>query len=168
MKLIMAGIVMAFVLALSPAAQAEMVRIPKEGSPAFAFDAPPGWRIVYDAHNNLQFFNSANSVMLQLNVMSGQEMVGASLEDLATAVLRAGTFPTYTSQQAGTISGRAGRTFSTSKPANGIRLITDLTLVRLDETHVATLTRMKRSDVKPTATAALETLAAEVKLTGVK
>ena len=167
-KKILAGIVLAFVLMLSPAAQAESVRIPKEGSPAFAFDAPPGWRIVYDEYNNLQFFDPANSAMLQLNVMAGPEMQGASLEDLAAAVLKAGTFPPYTHQEVGSISGRAGQTFSASKPSNGIQLITDLTLVRLDETHVATLTRMKRSDVKPAALSALEALIAKVQMTGVK
>ena len=106
--------------------------------------------------------------MLQLNVMAGQQMAGASLEDLAAAVLKAGSFPPYTHQQPGTISGRAGQTFSSLKETNGIRLLTELTLVRLDETHVATLTRMKRSDVKPAADAALEGLIAKIQMTGVK
>jgi hypothetical protein len=52
---VLAAIIVAFVLALASAVQAEPVRIPKTGVPAFSFDAPAGWRIVYDKYDNLKF-----------------------------------------------------------------------------------------------------------------
>lgn len=167
MRKLFAGIVAALVVAVASSAIAEPVRLPKEGLPAFAFSAPAGWRVVYDPHGNLQFYNPDNSALLQLSIMSGEEMVGQSLEALATEILKTAEFPPYTRQQASSIEGRAGQVFYTSTVSEGVTLNLELTLVRLNASTVVTLTRFKRSDVSPAAASALETLVSAVRLIGV-
>jgi hypothetical protein len=164
---VLPAIAAAFVLGLALAVQAEPVRLPRAGDPAFAFDAPAGWRIVYDQRANLQFFHASNSVVMQLTMVGGPD-AKQPLEDGVALAFRAAGFPPFTRQQAGVIDGRAGQIFFGSKDQNGVQLLVDLTAVRLDATHVAVLWRLRRADAEPGAMAALDALVAAVRLTGVQ
>jgi hypothetical protein len=166
---VLAAIVVAFVLGLASAVNAEPVRIPKTGVPAFSFDAPAGWQIVYDKYGNLQFSKANYSVQMQLSIMSGPEVnQNQTLGNLAAGVLKSGGFPPSTRRQAGVIAGRTGQTFFTSKVQNGVRLLLDITLVRLDAEHVACLARMTRYDAARANQAALDVLVSSVRFIGVQ
>jgi hypothetical protein len=162
---VLAAIVVAFGLALPSATQAEPVRIPTTGVPAFAFDAPAGWRITYDQHSNLGFVRA--SVAMQLTVLADADRK-RPLDALAAEVIKAAEFPASARQQAGAIAGRAGQTYFTSKIENGVRTLLDFTLARLDPAHVACLARIKREHAAPAEVAALDALISAVRLTGVK
>jgi hypothetical protein len=163
----LAAIVIAFTLSLASATQAETVRIPKTGVPAFSFNAPAGWRIVYDQHGNLQFYSPDKGVRMQLSIIivSG---ANPTLEEIAAAVMKGGGFSPVTRQQAGAIAGRAGQTFIASTIVDGALLSLDITLVRLDGAHVASLARVKRFDATRADVAALDALISAVRFTGIQ
>ena len=161
------GCVAALVLMLSTIAQAQQpVRIPQQGEPAYAFDAPPGWKIVYDEHHNLQFVKGG--AFLQLSMASGAALAGLEMDSLAAQILKAAAFPPFKSRQVGAIAGRPGRIYFAAKSQSGVTVELSLTLVRLDDTHVATLTRVTRVGVPAADLASLEDLVAQVRFVGVK
>jgi hypothetical protein len=141
---ILMGIVVGFALLLATTAQAELVRIPKQGEPAYAFDTPPGWKITYDEHGNLHL--ARGSVFLQLSIATGAALTGLTLDNMASQVLIAANMPPYTSRQVGSIAGGMGQIYFLAKAQNGITMNLSLTIVRLDDTHVATLIRITRAD----------------------
>jgi hypothetical protein len=163
---VLMGIVVGFALLLAPAAQAELVRIPKQGEPAYAFDAPPGWKINYDDHQNLQFMRTG--VFLQLSIAAGADLTGLTLDNMASQVLVAAKMPPYTSRQVGSIAGRMGQIYFLAKTLNGITTNVSLTIVRLDDTHVATLIRLTRADASAADLLSLEELVTMVRLVGIK
>jgi hypothetical protein len=160
------GCIAALALMLAVPVQAEPVRIPQQGEPAYAFNAPPGWQIIYDEHQNLQF--RRNGVVLQLSMASGAALAGLELDRLAAQILKSAGFPPYKSWQVGSIAGRPGRIYFAAKSQGSVTVELSLTLVRIDDTHIATLTRVTGVGAAAADLASLEDLVAQVRFVGVK
>jgi hypothetical protein len=148
------------------AAQAESVRMPKTGVPAFAFDAPPGWTVLYDEYGNLRLTAEDHTSALQLSMIDDPAMETSSLEDLAAEILKAAGAPPFSKQEDGTIAGFDGTTFiSQVTNDSGVDVILRVTLVKLDATHVASQGEMRTTEMTGEETEALNSLLGDVRLT---
>ncbi len=150
-------------------AQADSVRVPKTGDPAFAFAVPAGWTIFYDEYGNLRLTALDHSCALQLSMISDASVGKASLPQLAAQIMQAAQAKPFTKKQAAQVAGRNGTEFF-SKITNDKGVVIELRviLVRLDASHVASQVAMKGDGITKAERAALDNLIAQVRLTAVK
>ena len=150
-------------------AQADPVRVPKTGDPAFAFDVPAGWTIFYDEYGNLRLTALDRSCALQLSMISDASVGKATLPALAAQIMRAAQAKPFTKKQAARAAGRDGTEFfSLITNDKGLVIELRVILVRLDASHVASQVAMKGDGITKAQRASLDNLIARVRLTGVK
>ena len=150
-------------------AQADSVRVPKTGVPAFAFDTPAGWTILYDEFGNLRLTADDHTCALQLSIISDPAIGKTPLSELAAQIMKAAEARPFSKQSPGTIAGRKGtQFFSQITNEKGVAVTLGVTLVKLDASHVASQATMKAEGMSHAQIAALNALIARVRLTGVK
>jgi len=156
-----------FLIALAAGvAQAESVRMPKTGVPAFAFDAPPGWAVLYDEFGNLRLTAQDRASALQLSMIDDPAIENTSLEELAAEIMKAAGAPPFSKQEDGSIAGLNGTTFiSQITNDSGVEIVLRVTLVKLDKTHVASQGEMRTTEMTSEQTAAFTSLLGDVRLT---
>jgi hypothetical protein len=151
------------------AVQAAPVRIPTIGTPAFAFDAPSGWNVLYDDFGNLRLSADDKSSFVLLTIISEPNLANMSLDAVAAAVMKSAGAAPFSSTSPATIGGLAGTSyFSQITAPNGASIGVTVEIVRLDATHAGGLAILKTANMTPGQTASLDALVAQVKLEGAR
>src|SRR6185503_9390756 len=112
-------------LVLLPAmAEAQQsVRLPRQGSPAFAFDVPAGWNVRYDERGNLLITAADRSGGVSITMIEDPGIDTRSLPTHAAAFFKEAGWPPYQRTQAAALAGKSGQDFFTvAKNASGVGL----------------------------------------------
>ncbi|HEY0302943.1 MAG TPA: hypothetical protein VGC36_16465 [Rhizomicrobium sp.] len=121
------------------AAQAETVRLPQSGNPAFSAALPDGWTHEVLSDGSLRAFSPAHTAAITLAIVR----FSGALEELAASALQSpdGMPPQNTGPVE--LSGYGGAAFDgTTVNAEGVKAKIHLLLVRLDDRHLAAATLM--------------------------
>lgn len=162
-RMILAAVTAVFVMAAAPAVSAETLRVPKTGTPAFTVEAPPGWISEYDDANNLLVIAPDRFTILILSV--NLENPGVKVDDIAAGALQLAHGEPYSSKSPGDIAGHPGFIYGSHMVSEeGMVIPIVFTLAWVDKTHVAEIAWMLRPDATSAQQAALEAVAASVKL----
>lgn len=159
------------VLALVSAAvaEAQTLRIPKAGEPALALAVPPNWTAKYDDQGNLNYSNVDRSLNIQLAVIDEPAFQATTLSEVAATIFHESGIPAHTRSAPGTIDGHKGETFFTAKTygSNGT-LVFEVTLVKIDRRHVASMGRVTRDGLTTAQLAPLDGIVRQVRIIGAK
>ena len=147
-------------------AQADTWRRRRRADPAFVVNAPAGWTGSIDQYNNLQFRAQDRSAAVQFSIVNDPRVGTTPLDVIAAQIFSATGAPAYTSTAPGSVLGAPGTTYIGVLPINGVTLQMRLTLAKLDDRHVATLSILMRPEITPAQTAAIDALLAAGALTG--
>ncbi len=154
------------VLASSQTSRAETVRVPATGEPAFAFDAPSGWMIIYDQYGNAEFVANDHASTMQLMIIT--DAGAMSTTEMAVSFFQAADASPYSRTGSGTIAGYTADVFYSDLVIDDTHLNMAIMIHKIDDSHVAILSTTTKADILPAQTSALEALTASVRLTGVK
>jgi len=163
------GFVVALALVSVSAAGAETLRIPEDGEPALALAIPPNWTAKYDDLGNLQYSSADRSLNIQLSVIDDPAVTTATLAEVAASIFKEGGIPAYTRSAPGSIDGRKGETFFTKKTyGNNGTVVFEVTLVKIDSGHIASMGRVTRDGLTAAQLAPLDGVARQVRIIGAK
>jgi hypothetical protein len=132
----------AIVLAIDQPVQAEPIVHPAQGLPHFVVEPPSGWRTSSMAGGTLKLEPTepgAHFLLLFLLDVP-QQVKDRSLSDIARQFFEASDYPPFAKREPGSVDGRSGETFHSSivdRRGGSTSLV--ITLVRLDDLHVAAL-----------------------------
>jgi hypothetical protein len=150
-------------------AGAHTLRIPKDGSPALALDLPANWTAKYDDLGNLQFSSADKSLNVQLSMIDDPAVEGATLAEVAADIFKQGEISPYTRSTPGSIAGRKGETFFARKSyGNRGTVVFEVTLVKLDGTHIASVGKVTREGATAAQLAPLDVVVRQVRIVGAK
>jgi hypothetical protein len=161
-RLVTAAAALALGLTAAQHARAETFRLPTTGVPALAVDATAGWQATYDKFGNLQLAATDHGSAVELSVIDDPQVARLPAAEVAISVFRGLGAPPYNRSEADTIAGRAGMAFIGVLPSNGKLLKMRVVLVRLDATHFACLTVLKRRTLSAKQETALMQLVSQV------
>ena len=152
------------ILLLAASASAESVRFPETGDPAFVIETPDGWTHKPDGDGNMLLVAGDTSASYSLTLSTYSD----SLDALADAAMKvAGGEPP---QKMGPtkVSGFRGYAYD-SELANqaGVKINTHLVIVKLDASHVASMTRLTIENISPEDFAAADSIFAHTTITAV-
>jgi hypothetical protein len=160
------ALTLVLMLGLSAAVEAHAgaFRLPKEGAPAFVVDAAETWSATYDQYGNLQFLAADRSSDVQFSILSDPTLDTTPVSDIAAGIFQAAGAPPYTRSEQGWIAGRQGRAFIGVLTVNGLALDMRVVLVKLDASHYACLSTLRRQTITADQTEALNTLIAHARI----
>lgn len=151
------------------AARAETVRLPATGTPAYSFNVPDGWIIVYDQYGNLRISAADKSSALLLSMIEDPAVDTTPAAEVAAEIIKSSGAPPYTRTGSGRIAGLAADAFYTQLVNDkGVTLDFKLEIVKLDPTHYASQATLSVTDMTPAQTGALDALIEDVRFTGPK
>jgi hypothetical protein len=148
----------------APAAQAQMLHLPKAGAPAFVVSAPPSWRATYDPFGNLQLMAPDRSGFVEFSMLEDPSIDRTPAAAVATAAFKSAGAAAFSRTQPGSIAGRPGEAFAGVITRAGVPLEMRVVLVKLDPTHYASVAVVRRQSATPAQSAALEALASRAQL----
>lgn len=153
----------------SPASRADSVRIPKTGDPAFAFNTPSGWEIVYDEFGNVRMTAADHTCALLVTIISDDAPDKTPMNEVAANVIKAAGAPPYSSTEDAVIAGISGKAYLTSiKKPDGMVLGLKVVLAKLDPLHYASQASLTTPNMTTAQVAALDALIQRLQLTGTK
>lgn len=165
----LASLALAFLLAAASVAQAEMVRVPKSGEPAYAFEAPLGWEVIAKAPAAVRLASVIGHTALELSIVDSAEVAAMPLSAIAGDLLRLAHLPPSSLSQPGSIAGHGGESYAVhGRNDKDVPLTAVLTVAKLDATHVATMMWVAAEGISPTEAAELEHLVGAVRIVGVR
>lgn len=138
MKLLRFALLLLLPVLVAPLAlQALDVRHPAQGLPAYAFLLPDGWDQSPMDDGNLLLLSPNRSTVIVIYIGESDE----DLDQLATDSLVVAKASPFSRHEPAEISGFKGKTyFSTLTNERGVNTNLELTIVRVDENHIATCT----------------------------
>jgi hypothetical protein len=150
-------------------AQTQALRVPETGTPALTITVPTGWTVNHDRYGNLQLFAADRRTFLQLSIISDSHVATLPLSDIAVNIFKEAGAAPYTASATGAIAGVPGQIFSGSLTAsNGVVLTMKVTLVKVDDSHVAALSALIGPKLTSQQQAALDDLISRVGFAGLK
>lgn len=152
-------------ITLAVAAQAEVFRLPKDGTPAFVVDAPAGWTPVYDQFGNLQLLSPDQSTDVRFSIITSPNVDTTPISDVAANIFQAAGAPPYARSETAMIAHREGRAFVGSVTAGDSTLDMRVMLVKLDASHFACLSWIRPQSASKTQIAAMNALIAHARIT---
>lgn len=159
-------------LLLLPAALAEAqqsARLPRQGNPAIAVDVPAGWNVRYDDLGNLLITAVERYGGFSISMIEEDAVATRSLPDYAAAFLKEAKYPPFQRAQATTLAGRSGQDFFTvAKNSSGVGLNVRVILVKLDGTHLVSVTRITAVGSTAAQEASMDALLARMRFVGLK
>lgn len=155
-------------LGLSAAApvRADTFRLPQDGEPAFEVDAPLSWSATYDRYGNLHFLAADRSSSFQVSMIGDPGVARTSAAAVAAQIYKSAGARPYERTEPGSIAGVNGEAFVGVLPINGIDLDLRVVLVRLDESHFACLSVLRRRGLTAEQSQALDHMLARVRFKG--
>jgi hypothetical protein len=147
------------------AAQAEALRLPVSGVPAFVVNVPPGWTSQYDKWGNLGFIANDHSASLQLSMVADPSVASTSLDDIAANVIKAANASPSSRSEPGTILAYAGRTYYSGMTIRNTHLNLKFVIAKIDDTHAAVISFITRDNMTDAQQAQLDALLGDVQLT---
>ncbi|HEX5210493.1 MAG TPA: hypothetical protein VFW22_02005 [Pseudolabrys sp.] len=150
-------------------AQAEDLRFPKEGSPAFMISLPSGWTGHEDQYNGIQLLPADHRTLVYLSMVRDPQYTGKPLMDLALAIGKPSNISAFPKQEPAAISGHNGTAFlGQMKNDKGTLLDVKMVIIPLEPDLWATETLLTSQNLSGTQTDALNEAVRGVTLTGVK
>ena len=154
---------------LGATAQADSLRFPKTGSPAFLIDVHGGWSAHEDQFNGIQIFPGDRSTMIYLSLVRDAKYKDRPLMELALAIGKESNITSFPRQEAIVLSGRSGTAFfGEMKTANGTELDVKMVIVPLEPDLWATETLLTARSANAAQKSALGAAEHDVTLTGLK
>jgi hypothetical protein len=112
--------------------QAEVVRFPKTGAPAFLVDVMSGWGTQEDKFGGLQVFPNDHASAIYLSMTRDPQYSGHPLKDVATAIADAAGIKAFIRQEPATLSGMSGEAFyAVMKNDRGVELDMKMVVVMM-------------------------------------
>ena len=150
-------------------AGAEVIRFPKEGSPAFMITLPAGWTAHEDAYNGIQLLPTDHRTLVYLSMVRDPQYNGKPLMDLALAIGKPSNITTFPKQEPAAISGRDGTAFfGQMKNDKGTLLDVKMMIIPLEADLWATETLLTSQGLTSAQTDALNETVRGVTLTAIK
>ena len=163
------GFVVALALVATSGAKAQTLRIPKDGEPALALAMPTNWTAKYDDLGNLQYSSADRSLNIQLSVIDDPAVMTATLAEVAASIFKEGNIPAYARSAPGAIDGRKGETFFTKKTyGDSGTVVFEVTLVKIDSQHIASMGRVTRDGLTAAQLAPLDGVVRQVRIIGAR
>ena len=124
------------------AAHAGDLTYPKDSKPAFTFKLPDGWVSNDGAGGNL-VIHTANSLgVISLIVVDDADSVKMPIDKFARAVFDGAGIKTIDKQEDAELAGVKGRAYYGVLKPDGTTVVNlKITIIHIDDTHLATLTR---------------------------
>jgi hypothetical protein len=165
MRRLVLGFVVALAFASAAGAEAQTLRIPKTGEPALALAMPTNWTAKYDDLGNLQYSSVDRSLNIQLSVIDDPAVTMATLAEVAASIFKEGGIPAYTRSAPGSIDGRKGETFFAKKTyGNDGTVVFEVTLVKIDSGHIASMGRVTLDGLTAAQLAPLDGVVRQVRI----
>ena len=154
---------------LAGSAQAEVIRFPKEGAPAFMITLPSGWVSHEDQYNGIQLLPADHRTLVYLSMVRDPQYKDKPLMDLALAIGKPSNIMEFPKQEPTSISGRNGTAFF-GKMTNdkGTLLDVKMMIIPLEPDLWATETLLTSQNLDGAQTDALNDAVRGVTLTGIK
>lgn len=149
----------------STSLQAETLRLPASGVPAFVVDVPAGWSWEYDKFGNLGLIADDHSASLQLSMIADSGMAGANLDDIAANVAKSADASLHAGSEPGTILSYAGRTYYADMTISNTHVGLKFVIAKIDGTHAGVISILTRDDITDAQQAQLNALLGDVQLT---
>ena len=163
MKLRSLALAFISVVLAATSAQAETLRLPSSGDPAFVVELPDGWMHRVDDAGNLILGAPDHSAGFSLSIV---EYSGA-LDDAAVGVMKAAKAGPPQNLGPAQVSGYRGYIYdSTMANDAGVQLLLRCVLVKLDTTHVASMSMITGIDASAGEYIAARDVLNAVTLTG--
>ena len=163
MKLRLLALAILSVLLVAKTAQAEAVRLPASGDPAFVVDLPDGWMHRVDDGGNLILGAPDHSAAFSLSIF---EYSGA-LDDAAVGVMKAAKAGPPQNTGPAEVSSYRGYIYDSAIVNDaGVKFNLHCLMVKLDTAHVASLSMITGADDSPEEYAAARVVLNGVTLTG--
>lgn len=149
-------VLLTLALALLAPLSAKDVRHPATGTPAYVFPVPDDWTTQDGGSDNLLVMDAKRSAVLVILVVPSDE----PLDKIAKEALEVAHAAPATRKEPAAISSCAGFTwFTTLQNATGLTLSLEMTIVKIDDTHVASASLL----LVPSVTAEQEATARHVR-----
>jgi hypothetical protein len=150
-------------------AQAEVIRFPKEGSPAFVISLPAGWTAHEDQYNGIQLLPTDHRSLVYLSMVRDPQYTGKPLMDLALAIGKPSNITAFPNQEPTAVSGRNGTAFlGHMKNDKGTLLDVRMMIIPLEPDLWATETLLTSQNLSGAQTDELNQAVRGVTLTDVK
>jgi hypothetical protein len=141
---------------------AKDMRFPESGDPAFSFRMPDNWTSRVDSDGNMLLTSGDRSAAFSLS----HAVDGSSLDDIANGALGVAKADETRMRAAASISGFAGLSYATTMTNDaGVKLRVKMIIVRIDETHVATCTKIEANNSSAEQRKVADTVLASMRLT---
>ncbi len=168
-KTLLLPLAMFAVLFYAGTASAETVRLPSSGEPAYSFEVPSGWVVVYDQYGNLRISADDKSCAVLLSMIADPAVDTTPATDVAAEIIKSSGAQPYTRTAPGRIAGLAADAFFSSMVNDkGTNIDFKLEIVKLDSSHFATQAILTTANMSSADTAALEALVDDVRFIGLK
>jgi hypothetical protein len=150
-------------------AQAEAIRFPKEGSPAFLISLPTGWSTHEDQYNGIQLLPTDHRTLIYLSLVRDPQYTGKPLMDLALAIGKPSNITAFPKQEPAAVSGRSGTAFfGQMKNDKGTLLDVKMIIIPLAPDLWATETLLTSQNLSSAQTEELNQAVRGVALTDIK
>jgi len=144
-------VLLSLALALLAPLSAKDVRHPETGLPAYAFPIPDDWTTQDGGSGNLLVLDPKRSTILVILVVPSTD----PLDKIAKEALEVAKATPATRKEPAAISSCAGFTwYSTVQNPNGIVLSLEMTIVKIDDSHIASASLIMIPSVTAEAEAA--------------
>jgi hypothetical protein len=132
-----ASIILAATMVLAAGAQAETVRFPETGAPAFVVVTPDGWTHQPDGDGNMLLIAGNHTASYALTVGDYQ----GTLDDLAKGAMKSAGANVPQNMGPTQISGFRGYMYDTNMVnPTGVHVNVHMVAVKTDDTHMASIT----------------------------
>ena len=169
MRRIAVALLLAFGCLIAASAQAETIRFPKEGSPAFLITLPAGWTSHEDQYNGIQLLPTDHRTLVYLSMVRDPQYTGKPLMDLALAIGKPSNITEFPKQEPTSISGHNGTTFiGQMKNDKGTLLDVKMMIIPLGKDLWATETLLTSQGLNSTQTDELNQAVRGITLTDAK
>ena len=169
MRRIAVALLFAFGCFIAGSAQADTVRFPKDGSPAFMITLPAGWTSHEDQYNGIQLIPTDHRTLVYLSMVRDPQYTGKPLMDLALAIGKPSNIAAFPKQEPTSISGRDGTAFfGQMHNDKGTLLDVKMMIIPLEKDLWATETLLTSQGLNSAQTDELNQAVRGVTLTGVK
>lgn len=150
-------------------AQADEIRFPKEGSPAFMINPPAGWSTHEDSYNGIQVLPADHRTLVYLSMVRDPQYAGKSLMELALAIGKPSNITEFPKQEPTSISGHNGTAFfGQMKNDKGVLLDVKMMIIPLEQDLWATETLLTSQNLTSAQVEALHQAVGGITLTGAK
>jgi hypothetical protein len=152
----------------SAVARAGDVKFPADKDPAFTFTIPDAWTSADDGKGNLIVKSASRIAAVTLNMVSDQATLKMAPEALCKVIFKTGKVEDDGRKEETELDGKKGTAYYGTLTVPGGYSDVKLSLVKVDETHLAVVIVITSRAISPDDLAALEKVLESMKLTVAK